>query len=76
MQIMNCLCTHYRGVSIEVGVEKLRSGLLNLTVSSIHLKGCLLTPTASMKSLCPELWIFCFNNRIGFQHRVENFVRL
>lgn len=41
MQVMNCLHTHYSGVNIEVGLEKLRSGLLSLTVSSIHLEECL-----------------------------------
>lgn len=41
MQIMNCLHTNNRGVNIEVGLEKLRSGPLSLTVSSIHLEGCL-----------------------------------
>lgn len=38
---MDCLHTHYRDVNVEVGLEKLRSGLLSLTVSSVRLEGCL-----------------------------------
>lgn len=70
MQIMNCLQTHYRGVNVEIGLEKFRFGPLSLTVSSIHLEGCLTINPCWVNEVSPSRIVdFCFNDKFGFQHR-------
>lgn len=70
MQIMSCLHTHYEAVNVEVGLEKLRSEPLSLTVSSVNLEGCLIiNPCWDNEMSASRTVDLCFNNKLNFQNR-------